>query len=111
MKYLCLVYHDAPPTNAACVAETCAYDTELQQRGHVLAAHALEDARATAIVRVRDGRLRIDDGACATTQAHLGGYYLIEARDLNEAIRLAASHPAARQGSIAVHPVRDCPPR
>ena len=107
MKYVCLFYHDAPPTDAVPTAEAQAYDDELRRRGHFLAAHTLEDARVTATIRVREGMVCVDDVPCAATKEQLGGYYLIEARDLNEAIRLAARNPAARLGSVEVRPVRD----
>jgi hypothetical protein len=118
MKYLCLVYHDpsaadtlACPEHAALAAEARAYDDDLRQRGHFLASHAVEDARASATIRVREGSLCVDDGPCAATKDQLGGYYLIEARDLNEAIRLASRNPAARLGTIEVRPVRERSPR
>ena len=107
MKYLCLVYHDAPPADPVPAAEARAYDDELQRRGHFLASHALEDARTSATIQVREGILCVDDGPCAAAKGHLDRYYLIEARDLNEAIRLASRNPAARLGSIEVRPVRD----
>jgi len=117
MKYLCLVYHDLSdvdflscPEQAMLAAEARAYDDDLRQRGHFLASHALEDARSAATVRVREGKLCIDDGPCAATRDQLDGYYLIEARDLNEAIRLASRNPAARLGSIEVRPIRESSP-
>ncbi len=114
MKYLCLVYHD-PSAADTLAAEAHAYADDLRQRGHFLASHTLEDARAAATVRVREGSLCIDgnlaDGPCAATKDQLGGYYLIEARDLNEAIRLASRNPAARLGRIEVRPVRERSPR
>ena len=116
MKYLCLVYHDAPhpedpsrPDRATLVAEARAYDDDLRQSGHLLAAHTLDDACAATIIRVREGRLFLDDGPCAPTCAQLDGYYLIEARDLNEAIRLASRNPSARLGSIELRPIKESP--
>jgi len=107
MKYLCLVYHEAPPT-AACpdlAAEVRAYDDDLRQRGHLLAAHTLDDDCAATVIRVREGRLFVDDNACAATRSQLASYYLIEAWDLNDAIRLASRNPSARLGRIELRPV------
>jgi hypothetical protein len=116
MKYLCLVYHDpshpeAPPQPlaAAYLADAHAYADELRQRDCLLAAHTLEDTRAGTIVRVREGTLLLNDLPCSPIQPRLASYYLIEARDLNQAIRLAARHPAAHLGSIEIRPVSEAP--
>ncbi|MFN8516017.1 MAG: YciI family protein [Thermomicrobiales bacterium] len=110
MKYLCLVYHEVS-TAAACPDEARAYDDDLRQRGHLLAAHTLESDCAATVIRMREGRLFIDDNACTATRAQLTGYYLIEAWDLNEAIRLASRHPSARLGRIELRPVKDATSR
>jgi len=112
MKYLCLVYSDetaldAMPENEfwAFSDEHVALDEELKRSGHSIAAEALQPVHTAATLRVRDGRLSVTDGPFAETKEQLGGFYLIEARDRDEAIRLAARIPAAMIGSIEVRPV------
>lgn len=114
MKYLCLVYHDPPhpeaprrPAHPVLAAETDAYNTDLRQSGHLLAAHTLDVTCAATIIRVREGCLVLDDGPCSLTHAQLDSSYLIDARDLNEAIRLASRNPAARLGSIELRAIKD----
>ncbi len=118
MKYLCLVYHDeqqmdALPASAynALVGDTLAYDEELRQSGHFVTANVLEYVQTATTVRARSGRVSITDGPFAETREQLGGFVLIEARDLNEAIRVASQMPPARLGSIEVRPIRDLTPR
>jgi hypothetical protein len=118
MKYLCLVYHaeatiDALPANEynAIVAEVLAYREELRRRGHYIASSPLQPVRATTTVRVRGGTVSVTDGPFAETREQVGGFYLIEARDLNEAIRLASRMPPARLGCIEVRPLQEIAPR
>ena len=75
-----------------------------------MAAEALESTRSAATVRVRNGTMSITDGPFAETKEQLAGFYLVEARDLNEAIQIAAKIPPAREGSIEVRPVRELDP-
>lgn len=113
MKYLCLVYfeesklHNVPesPEDEECVA----YDQGLREQGHVLASEALEPVSTATTVRVRDGRSSVTDGPFAETKEQLGGFHLIEARDLDEAIRIASGIPSARIGSIEIRPIRRLP--
>jgi hypothetical protein len=114
MKYLCLVYQDeaaiaAQPASAysALADEMLAYDDELRERGYAIASAALQPAHAATTVRVRNGRVSIDDGPFAMTEEQLSGIYLIEARDLNDAIRVAARMPPARRGGIEVRPLKE----
>jgi hypothetical protein len=114
MKYLCLVYADEATLNAmpqpevdALIDETLANNQELQASGHLVLAEALEQVAGAATVRVRNRRLSATDGPFAETREQLGGFVLIEARDLNEAIQLAGRIPAARVGSVEVRPVID----
>jgi hypothetical protein len=114
MKYLCLVYTeekllDAMPKDEfeAFSDEHVALDEELKKSGHSILAEALQPVRTATTVRVRNGRLSTTDGPFAETKEQLGGFYLIEARDLNEAIQAAARIPAARLGSIEVRPLWD----
>jgi len=114
MKYLCLVYVEeknleALPSAefAALDAESLAYDDEIRKSGQLLAAHALQPVQAATTLRVRRGKLSTTDGPFAETKEQLGGFVLIEAKDLNDAIRIASGLPSARLGSIEVRPVRD----
>jgi hypothetical protein len=113
MKYLCLVYHEEAAIDAlpasdrdAFAGENRAFDEELRRSGHHLASDALQPARAATTVRVRGGAVSVTGGPLAETKEQLGGFYLIEARDLNEAIRLAARMPAARLGCVEVWPIK-----
>ena len=113
MEYLCLVYHDEKQLDAlpaseydALVGDTLAYDEELRQSGHFIAANVLQYVHTATTIRARNGRVSITDGPFAETKEQLGGFILIEARDLNEAIRVASQMPPARLGSIEVRPIR-----
>jgi hypothetical protein len=114
MKYLCLVYADEAKLNAmpqdqvdALIDETMATNRELAASGHLLLTEALEQVASTTTVRVRDGRLSATDGPFAETTEQLGGFWLIEARDLNDAVRIAGRLPSARIGTVEVRPVID----
>jgi hypothetical protein len=100
MKYLCLVYLDEKRLD--CVA----YDTEIRASGYCLASEALQSVQTATTVRMRHGKLSVTDGPFAETKEQLAGFYMIEARDLNEAIQIAAKIPPARVGSIEVRPIR-----
>jgi hypothetical protein len=110
MKYLCLVYseeeklHSLPesPKDSECLA----YANSLHESGHLLASAPLESVQTATTVRVRGGKVSVTDGPFAETKEQLAGFYMIEARDLNEAIQIAAKIPPARVGSIEVRPVR-----
>jgi hypothetical protein len=112
MKYLCLAYEEESKLNALSRSEwdslrreTLAYVEELRQKGYLISAEPLQSVRTAATVRVRDGKLSITDGPFAETRETLGGFFLVEARDLNEAVRIASRWPSARLGSIEVRPV------
>ena len=114
MKYLCLVYADEAKLNAlpqdqvdALIDETMATNEELAASGHLILAEALEQVASATTVRVRDGRLSATDGPFTETNEQLGGFWLIEARDLNEAIRIAGRLPSARIGAVEIRPVID----
>jgi hypothetical protein len=114
MKYICLVYLDeetfAPMSEAEegrLVNEALDSDEALRRSGNFVDANALELPETAVSVRVRNGKLSATDGPFAETKEHLSGYILIEARDLNEAIRLAGTIPMARLGTIEVRPVRE----
>jgi hypothetical protein len=114
MRYLCLIYPDEAVLDAlserdyaAMIEEVLAFREELRLSGRYIASSPLQPAEATTTVRVRNGRVSITDGPFAETKEQLGGFYLIEATDLNDAIRVAAKMPPARLGSIEVRPLRE----
>ena len=110
MKYLCLIYsdeqvlHTSPdsPHDSECLA----YAESIQASGRMLAAEPLESVTTATTVRMRNGKLSITDGPFAETKEQLAGFYLIDAKDLNEALQVAGGVPAARVGSVEVRPVR-----
>src|SRR5512141_914189 len=110
MKYLCLVYLESEKMRAVPDTECLACGNGLRDRGVLLAAEALQPVETATTVRVRNGLVSITDGPFAETKEQLAGFYLIEARDLNEAIQMAAKIPPAREGSIEVRPVRELNP-
>jgi len=113
MKYLCLicaehVMETMPEADAAKHFEEYVEFTERVRRdGHFIAANRLLPAREATTVRVRDGKVLTTDGPFAETKEQLGGYYLIEAKDLNEAIQVASRIPGARHGCVEVRPVAE----
>lgn len=114
MKYLCLAYQDEQRLDAlsreemdALIGETLAYNEELRRSGHLIAAEALQGVQTAVILRVRDGRLSVADGPFAETKEQLGGFFLINARDLNEAIQVASRMVQARVGCLEVRPIRE----
>jgi hypothetical protein len=107
MKYLCLVYLDEKRLDEVPDRECKANGDALQASGHYIAAEALQGVHTATTVRVRNGRMSITDGPFAETKEQLAGFYLVDAKDLNEAIQLAAKIPPARIGSIEVRPVRE----
>ncbi|MGH7673284.1 MAG: YciI family protein [Gemmatimonadales bacterium] len=106
MKYLCLVYGDENELHTVPDRECLAYDDALRTSGRGLASEALQPAETAATVRVRNGKVSVTDGPFAETKEQLAGFYLIEARDLDEAIQVAAKIPPARVGSVEVRPIR-----
>jgi hypothetical protein len=107
MKYLCLVYLEHDQLHAVADGECRDWGDALRRSGHHLAAEALQPVHAATTVRVRNGQISVTDGPFAETKEQLAGFYLIEARDLNEAIQLAAKIPPARVGSVEVRPTRE----
>lgn len=106
MKYLCLVYAEESALADVPDAHCVAFDTEIRDSGQCVASEALEPVATAATVRVRNGRTSVTDGPFAETKEQLAGFYMIEARDLNEAIQVASRIPPARVGSVEVRPVR-----
>jgi hypothetical protein len=114
MKYLCLVYVEETILQAmsrsermAISDESMAYCDELTKNGQLVAASPLQPVQMATTVRVRDGKAAVTDGPFAETKEQLGGYFLIDVKDLNDAIRVASRIPPARLGSIEVRPVKD----
>jgi hypothetical protein len=117
MKYLCLIYNQeknlAGLTKAdwgSLMEEYVAFTEGIRSSGHHLAGEALQTTSAARTVRVRDGRISATDGPFAETTEQLGGFYLIESRDLNDAIQVASRIPSARMGSIEVRPIMEFNP-
>jgi hypothetical protein len=106
MKYLCLVYLDEKRLDELPDADCVDFDTGIRQSGQCLASEALQSVQTATTVRVRAGKTTVTDGPFAETKEQLAGFYMIEAKDLDEAIQLAAQIPPARIGSIEVRPVR-----
>jgi hypothetical protein len=106
MKYLCLVYLDEKRLEELPDEDCVGFDTDIRKSGHCIASEALESVQTATTVRVRDGRLSVTDGPFAETKEQLAGFYMIEARDLDEAIQIASRIPPARVGSIEVRPIR-----
>jgi hypothetical protein len=107
MKFLCLVYGEEKKIGAMDDDECMAYDAALRAGGRCLASESLQPVRTAATVRVRGGKVSITDGPFAETKEQLAGFYLIDARDRDEAIEIASRIPPARVGSIELRPVRD----
>ena len=107
MKYLCLVYGEERAIHAMDDRRCAAYHDGVVSSGHCIGAEALQPVSSATTVRVRNGKVSVTDGPFAETKECLAGFYLMEARDLNEAIQLASRIPPAEIGSIEVRPVRE----
>lgn len=112
MKYLCLIYDEeaklggmAKSENDTFMGEYMAFTDSIRQSGHYLGGNALQPVATATSVRVRNGKLSTTDGPFAETKEQLGGYYLIEAKDLNEAIQIAGRIPSAKIGTVEVRPI------
>lgn len=114
MKYLCMVYYDEKNLEALSKSEanvldtdSLGYDDELRNSGHLIAAQALMPVSTATTLRVKNGKVSITDGPFAETHEQLGGFVLIEARDLNESIQIASKLPPAFLGCIEIRPVKE----
>jgi len=114
MKYLCLIYDDeknlasmAKTEMDALMGEYRAFSESIKASGHHVAGHQLQPVHTATSVRVRNGKMSTTDGPFAETKEQFGGFFLINARDLNEAIQVASKFPSARVGSMEVRPVRE----
>ncbi|HMC78507.1 MAG TPA: YciI family protein [Vicinamibacterales bacterium] len=117
MKYLCLIYNQernlaglSPAEWDSLKEEYFAFTDGIRASGHHLGGNSLQATREARTLRVRDGTVSATDGPFAETTEQLGGYYLIEARDLNDAIQVASRIPSARMGSIEVRPIMEFNP-
>jgi hypothetical protein len=114
MKYLCMIFFDEKKLDAlskqeyeALVNESLAYDDVLRNSGHLLANQALQSVQAATTVRPGEGKMTITDGPFAETREQIGGFILIAARDLDEAIQLASGIPAVHLGGVEVRPIKE----
>ena len=113
MKYLCLICaetvmeHMTKEAAARNFQEYAAFTDDIKRKGHFLSANRLQPVETATTVRVRNGQVAVTDGPFAETKEQFGGYYLIEARDLNEAIQVVAKIPGACYGSVEVRPVAE----
>jgi hypothetical protein len=114
MKFMFMIYHDENVLDAlpkgemqGLIDSALDYDDEIRQSGHYIVSDALESSRTARTIRVRGGKLSTTDGPFAETKEQLGGFFLIEARDIDEACEVASRFPPARVGIIEVRPVRE----
>jgi hypothetical protein len=112
MRYLCLIYDEekkiegmSEADSQAFMGEYFAFTEDVKKSGHFQAGEALQPVATATTVRVRNGKLSTTDGPFAETKEQLGGFYLIEARDLNDAIQVASRIPSARLGCVEVRPI------
>ena len=110
MKYLLLVYGEEAKMREVDDLSCLAFDKSVRESGHCIASEALQPVATATTVRVRNGKVSITDGPFAETKEQLAGFYLIDARDLNEAVLVASKIPPAREGSVEVRPVRELNP-
>ena len=113
MKYLCMIYDDEsswgkmPKAEAdAMMGDYFAFTEGIKKSGHYIGGNALQPTQTATTVRLRQGKMSTTDGPFAETKEQLGGYYLIEAKDLNDAIQVASKIPAAKTGSVEVRPIQ-----
>ena len=114
MKYLLLIYNEQPLLDAlpagegdAMMRDCLAHADDLRSEGRLLDSQMLEDVSTATSIRIRNGRMTTTDGPFAETKEQLGGFNVIEAADLDEALRIAAEFPWARTGCVEVRPIRD----
>jgi hypothetical protein len=111
MKFICLGYmqesqwDEMPERDRTALMDQCfAYDDELRRGGHFMGGEALQSVRNAATLRYRQGKVAVTDGPYAETKEQLGGFLILEARDLNHAIQLMSNHPGVRFGPFEIRP-------
>jgi hypothetical protein len=116
MRYLCLIYENEVESmkimeteGDKIMAEYFAFTEEIQKSGHMKGGDALQPVSTATTLRIRGGKLHTTDGPFAETKEQLGGFYLIEAKDLNEAIQIASRIPGVRMGCVEIRPVMEFP--
>ena len=114
MKFMFLIYHDETTLDSlpdgemqGLVDAALGYDEELRQSGHYIVSNALQRGRTARTIRVRGGNATTTDGPFAETKEQLGGFFLVEAKDIDEACAIASRFPPARIGTIEVRPVQE----
>jgi len=109
MRYMLLIYADenawTEPERNACYDESAQLCHQLAQKGKFVSASPLQSVATATSVQVRDGRRVVTDGPFAETREQLGGYFMIDAKDLDEAIEIAGRIPGARKGTVEIRPV------
>ena len=109
MKYMLLIYADeqvwTEPEREACYGESAQLAHQLNQKGQYLAASPLQSVTTATSVQVRNGKRLVTDGPFAETREQLGGYFLVDAKNLDDAIEIAGQIPAARKGTVEIRPV------
>lgn len=113
MRYLCMIFYDEAKLNAlsepeltAAVDEALDYDDVMREEGHYVTSGALTSVESSTTLRMEDGKMFITDGPFAETKEQIGGFIVIEARDLDEAIRVASRMPPAQFGGVELRPIR-----
>lgn len=107
MKYLCLVYAQETKLKSIRDDDCMDYDEMLRKSGHCIASEALQPVDTAMTVRVREGKVSSTDGPFAETKEQLAGFYLVDAKDMNEAVQMASKIPPAQVGSVEVRPIRE----
>jgi hypothetical protein len=114
MRYLCLIYDEEKKIGAmpkgesdAFMGEYFTFTDDIKKSGHYLGGEALQPVHTATTVRVRNGKLSTTDGPFAETKEQLGGFYLINAKDRNDAVQVASKIPSARLGSVEVRPIME----
>ena len=111
MKYMLLIYQDehsqSETERERCYVESAQFAKELNSSGHYLGANPLHPTATATSVKVRDGKRIVTDGPFAETREQLGGYFLVNAKDLDEALNIAARIPGARLGTVEIRPVME----
>jgi len=114
MRYLCLIYDEEKKVAAmskgeqdAFMGEYFAFTEDVKKSGHYIGGEALQPVGTATTVRVRSGKMSTTDGPFAETKEQLGGYYLINAKDLNDALQVASRIPSAKTGTVEVRPIQE----